>query len=161
MRMISKSSLVVLALAVAGTAFAQIPDKSQTPAPDQSQMPPRSHGQFQGPHGQFQGRRGGPNPEFETKMLTRRLSLTPEQVAQVEPILAASHEQMKALKPAAGATPDFKAMHEQRKAIMTETQQKLDAVLTPEQKEKLHSHEFHGGGPRGNWNHQPASPSGA
>jgi Spy/CpxP family protein refolding chaperone len=148
--MILKSSLVVLALAVAGTAFAQIPDKSSSP----DQTGPH-------PHGQWKGHRGGPNPEFETKMLTKRLSLTPEQVAQVEPILSASHEQMKALKPAAGATPDFKAMHEQRKAIMTETQQKLDAVLTPEQKEKLHSHEFHGGGPRGNWNHQPASPSGA
>ena len=158
MRMILKSSLVVLALAVAGTAFAQIPDKS--PSQDQGQTP-HPHGQFKGPHGQFQGHHGPPNPEFETKMLTKRLSLTPEQVAQVEPILAASHEQMKALKPAAGATPDFKAMHEQRKAIMTETHQKLDAVLTPEQKEKLHSHEFHGGGPRGNWNHQPASPSGA
>ena len=101
--------------------------------------------------------RRGPNAEFETKMLTKRLHLSSEQAAQVEPILADRQERMKALMPARGSQqgtqPDFKAMREQRKAIMEDTQARLDAVLTPEQKQQMtemHQHQFHGG-QRGNW----------
>jgi Spy/CpxP family protein refolding chaperone len=95
-------------------------------------------------------------------MLTKRLSLTPEQAAQVEPILTASHESLKALKPAEGAKPDFKALREQRKAIEEDTKQKLDAVLTPEQQEKfakMHDHFGHPGpgGPHGQWGPKPGS----
>ncbi len=140
MRKMIVSSVMVLTLAVAGgkALNAQAPDQAQGPRP----------------HGQFQ-RGGGMNPEFETKMLTRRLKLTPEQAAQVEPILAEQHEKMKALRPAEGTAPDFKAMREQHKAIMEETQQKLAGVLTPEQLAKLHEHKGGPrggpGGPHGNW----------
>jgi protein CpxP len=144
MRKMIVSSVMVLGLAVAGSAamYAQAPDQ----------------GQGQRPHGQFQ-RGGMMNPEFETKMLTKRLNLTPEQAAQVEPILADQHARMKALKPAEGTTPDFKAMREQHKVIMEETHQKLAGVLTPEQLAKLHEHKGGShGGPRGNWK-QPGSPA--
>jgi Spy/CpxP family protein refolding chaperone len=144
MRISIKTPVAILALAAsAAVAYAQTTQ-------DQPQGP-RPHGQFQ--------HRGPMNPDFEIKMLTRRLSLTPDQVTQIQPILADRQERMKALKPAEGTQPDFKAMHEQRKAIMTDSEQKLESVLTPEQKEKLHSHEFHGGpgGPRGNWQHQPTT----
>jgi protein CpxP len=139
MRNFIKSSVLVLTLAVAGSAAiaAQAPQ-------DQSQGP-RSHGQWQGHQ---------PNPQFEVKMLTKRLNLTPEQAAQVEPILAEQHAQMKALKPAEGTTPDFKALHAQHKAIMEQTHQKLAGVLTPEQLAKMHEHKGGRGGPRGNWKPQ-------
>ena len=93
-------------------------------------------------------------------MLTKRLSLTAEQAAQIEPILAARQEQMKALRPTADAKPDFKAQHEQMKTIMTETDAKVEAVLTPDQKQKfIAMHEHHGpGGPRGDWK-QHGAPS--
>jgi len=143
-----KLSVAILALAVAGSAamYAQAPQ-----------------GQDQGPHPHGQWGHHQPNPEFETKMLTKRLNLTPEQAAAVEPILADQQAQMKALRPAVGTTPDFKALHEQHKAIMEATQQKLAGVLTPEQLAKLHEHR---GGPRGthgNWKGQggtaPAAPT--
>jgi len=154
MRKLMKSSIAILTLALAGsvTVLAQgIPDKTQTPS-DQTQGP-GPHGNFShggGPHGDF--RHHGPNPEFETKMLTKRLSLTSEQAAQIEPILATSHQEMKALHPTGDTKPDFKAQHEQMKTIMTETKEKVEAVLTPEQKQKFDAmHEHMGHGPRGDW----------
>jgi Spy/CpxP family protein refolding chaperone len=154
MRNVVKSSIAILTLALAGsvTVFAQgIPDKSQAPS-DQPQIagPRGNFAPGSRPHGEF--RHHAPNPEFETRMLTRRLSLTSEQVAQIEPILAASHDQMKALRPTADAKPDFRAQRGQVKTILTETNQKVEAVLTPEQKEKftqMHEHMRHG--PHGDW----------
>ena len=138
MRILTSMGMVLtLAAAASIPAFGQ-----NTQAPDS--------GQTQEQHGQW--RHHEPNPEFETKMLTKRLNLSSDQAAQVEPILAAQHESLKALKPAAGTTPDFKVMHEQRKAIMEDTKQKLDAVLTPEQQQqlaKMHQHGAHG--QHGDW----------
>src|SRR5579863_6356411 len=56
-----KSSVVILALAIAGSAAMY----AQAPGPG-----PRG-GQWQGPR--------GPNPEMQTKMLTKRLNLSPQQ----------------------------------------------------------------------------------
>jgi len=153
MRKSIMSSVMVLALAVAASAslYAQAPDEPQGPRP----------------HGQFQ-RGGGPNPEFETKMLTQRLQLTPEQAAQIQPILADSHTRLQSLKPVEGSTPDFKAMREQRKAIMDDTNSRLNAVLTPEQQAefaKMHEHKAGPrggpGGPRNNWKGQGGTPQAA
>jgi Spy/CpxP family protein refolding chaperone len=159
MRKLIQRSTVLLALTLAGAAaHAQA-------APDQG--PPPDHRTFD-----HRGPGRGPNPEFEAKMLTRRLQLSPEQEAQITPILAEQHEQLKALRPAPGSRPadgekpDFKAMHEQTKAIMDSTREKLEAVLTPEQKEKLEKMHEHGprgpggpGGPRGE--HRPPPPASA
>jgi Spy/CpxP family protein refolding chaperone len=92
-------------------------------------------------------------------MLTKRLGLSESQSASVQQIFADQHAQMEALKPAEGTQPDFKALHEQHKALMEQTKQKLDAVLTPEQQQKLaemHKHRGPGGpgGPHGNWKGQ-------
>ena len=138
MRSIVKSSVLVLTLAVAGSTalFAQAPQ-------DQSQG--------RRPHGQWQGHQ--PNPQFEIKMLTKRLNLSPEQAAQIEPILADRQARFQALKPAEGTTPDFKALHQARKTIMEDTQGKINACLSPEQIAKLHEHH----GQRGNWKPQGGS----
>jgi hypothetical protein len=65
---------------------------------------------------------------------------------------------MKALKPAEGSQPDFKAMREQRKAIMDETKQKLATVLSAEQMQKFDEMHEHPGprGKRGDWAQKPA-----
>jgi len=140
MRNFMKSSVLVLTLAAAaGAALAQAPQ-------DQPQGP---H-----PHGQFQGRQQ--NPEFEIKMLTRRLSLTPEQAAQIEPILADRKARMEALRPASGSQPDFKALRQQHKQIMDDTKARIDAVLTPDQQAKFKERPG-ARGPRGNWKQQGGS----
>lgn len=145
MRSFLKSSVLVLTLAIAGSAasYAQVPQ-------DQSQGP-RGHGQWQGRMA---------DPAFETKMLTRRLNLSPQQSAQVQPILADRQARMQALKPAEGTQPDFKALRQQHKAIMEDTQTKLNAILTPEQQQEFAKmHEHRGGhGPRGNGKQQNSAP---
>ena len=147
MRKFIQTSAVVLALTL--TAAAGYAQNNQTSGQSSDQP------QFQGHRGQWE-HRGGPNPQFETKMLTKRLGLSAEQQTSVEQILTQRDAQLKALKPAAGATADFKALHEQRKTIMESTKQQLDTVLTTEQKNQLaemHKHQFHGG-PHGNWKQQ-------
>jgi Spy/CpxP family protein refolding chaperone len=142
MRKLIQASVAMIALMIAtGTAMvAQAPQGS-----DQGGRP----------HGQFRGHQ--PDPEMEVKMLTKRLNLTPDQAAQVEPILADSQARMKALKPIPGSQPDFKAMREQRQAIMEDTKSKLSSVLTPEQQTEFAKMREHKGGrgPRGNWKPQP------
>jgi Spy/CpxP family protein refolding chaperone len=140
----------ILALAVSGSVamYAQAPqDPSAAPRPHAGQRPGMRHHE--------------PNPEFETRMLTRRLNLTSEQASAVEPILASQREEMKALKPSEGARPDFKAMREQHKAIMDETKQKLATVLSAEQMQKFDEMREHRGGPRGGWERKPAPAPGA
>jgi protein CpxP len=134
---ILKSTGMVLALALAGSVsvYAQA-----TQTPDSSQT--------QGEHRQWHHHQ--PNPQMETRMLTKRLNLTADQAAQVEPILASQQESMKALMPTDGTKPDFQALHAQRKAIMEQTQQKLATVLTPEQQQQL-ANMHHGPHGHGEW----------
>ena len=61
---------------------------------------------------------------------------------------------MKALMPAPGTKPDFATLREQRKTIMTETEQKIDAYLTPEQQAEFAKFHEHHGPPHGNWKPQ-------
>jgi Spy/CpxP family protein refolding chaperone len=136
--------VLALALTLSVAAHAQ-----NAPQPGQGQ------GQWQGGD-HFRGGHHGPNAEFEAKMLTRRLNLTPDQTAALTPILTSQQEQFKALKPAPGTTPDYAALRQQREQIMSQTNQSIEAILTPEQKtafEAMHNHKGHG--PHGD--HQPAT----
>jgi len=132
MRKFIQSSVVILTLAIAGAAAGHA-----------------QAGQRQRHSGQSQGRKA--NPESEVKMLTKRLNLSAEQAAQIEPILADRQARMHALKPAEGSQPDFKALRQQHKAIMQDTHAKLNAILTPEQQQELEKLREHRGerGPRG------------
>lgn len=95
------------------------------------------------------GHHRAPDPARQTALLTKRLGLTTEQAAQVEPILKSRQQQMEALR--ANTSNDPKVMHEQRLAIMTDTEQKLNAVLNEQQKQQFaamkaqHEHSHHDG----------------
>jgi hypothetical protein len=136
MKILIRSSAVLLGLVLTGATASYC----QSSAPDQGT-------------GDHKFRHHGPNAEFETKFLTRKLGLSPEEASQVEPILASQDEQLKALRPAQGTQPDFKALHEQRKAIFEATEKQLAGVLTSEQLVEYQKiHHFGGpGGPHGNW----------
>jgi hypothetical protein len=116
------------------------------------------------PHGQWQGDHHGPrgrfrNPEFETRMLTKRLNLSTEQASAIEPILAQQDAALKALRPAAGTQPDFKAMQAARKSIMESTVQQINPLLSSEQQaEFAKMHEHHG--PHGDWKGKSAGAPG-
>ena len=119
------SSIVVLSLSLGGAMVAS----AQSAEPSQGQAP-----QAQGtdaPHHHGHKR----SPEHETKMLTKKLGLSPDQAAQVEPILADRQTRMEALHE--NTSIDQQAKHEQMRAIMMDTKGKLDAVLNDQQKAQM------------------------
>jgi protein CpxP len=105
---------------LAGVAAAQ---QDATPAP----MPER---QGQGPGGQ----RGQGNPEQRMQMLKQQLSLTDDQTAQVKGIFADERTKLMALRDDT-ATPQADKRGKMQ-AIRKEGEDKLDAILTPDQKTK-------------------------
>ena len=129
-----KSACLMVALAVGSGGFGYAQSVAATTAPSGKQA------------GQAMRERHHPDPARQTAMLTKRLSLTPEQAAQVEPILANRQQQMEALHASAPADP--KAMHQQMRAIMQDTEGKLNAVFTEQQRTefavmKARRHEGH------------------
>lgn len=142
-----------LALALTGAAaFAQ----QTLPAPTQDA--PAAGAPM--PHGDHHR-----NPQHQAEMLSKRLNLSPDQTAKLEPILADRQQKFEALRQNTSLTPDQR--HEQIKAIHQSTEQQLATVLTPDQLQQLktmrHNHHEHGPhGPKGSENQPqaPAPPSG-
>ena len=125
-------SVLMASLALGGGLLAA-QAQTATQQPDQTQQAASQSGQYH---------RHTPNPQRETKMLTKRLGLSSDQAAQVEPILADRAQRMEALDSSQG---DPASMKQQRRAIMQDTKQKLDAVLTPaQQQEMAQMHRGHG-----------------
>jgi Spy/CpxP family protein refolding chaperone len=112
-----KSSLLILALSLGTSAFAQEP----TPAPATQQSPAAA------PVRQ-------PNPNRQAKELSKKLGLTADQTAQIEPILADRDQRVQALN--SNTSLDPKSMRKQRRAIMTDSEAKLNAILTPAQQQQ-------------------------
>ena len=84
-----------------------------------------------------------PNPHRETAMLTRKLNLTPDQSARLEPILADRDQKLAALKQnTALSQADFRT---QMKAIHKDTKQQLESVLTPDQQAQMKAMRHHKG----------------
>ena len=137
MKKLFRHSVLMASLAGVG-ALATAQAQTATQQPDQAQQAaPQAGGQYHHRH--------APNPQRETKMLTRRLGLSSDQAAQVEPILADRAQRMESLSSTQG---DPSSMKTQRHAIMVDTMQKLDAVLTPAQQQERaqmrHGHGRHG-----------------
>ena len=96
------------------TAFAQ----------DQSTAPPPMHG----PHGQMM------NPDKQLEHLTKTLSLTSDQQTQIKPILENQQQQMMQLHEDQSLSRDDKMA--KAKSLHADTTSKIEAVLTPDQKQK-------------------------
>jgi periplasmic protein CpxP/Spy len=122
----------MLAVSLTGFAGAQAP---ATPPQD---------GQY--PH-HF---RHQPNPQQEAAHIAKRLSLTPQQEAQLEPILAEREQKMQALRQSEDSITAAQ-MFQQRREIMKSTEQQLAGVLTPEQMQEMRRFHHGPGGPRGQW----------
>lgn len=74
-----------------------------------------------------------------TELMTKELTLTPEQTAKVQEINAKYMEKMGALR--AERKTEGQAHREEGSALKTERDAELKAVLTPEQHEKWQAHE--------------------
>ena len=75
------------------------------------------------------------NPDQATARMTRKLGLTPDQAAQVKPILLDREQKMEALKSNTALPKDQRKA--QRHAIQAETRSRLDAVLTDQQRQQM------------------------
>jgi|GEM_PF-1682466 len=106
-----------------------------------------------------------PNPEQQVKHLARRLNLTPDQQARLEPVFASRDQQIEAIRSNGQLTQQ--AAREQMHAIQKSTQEQLATILTPEQLQEMKQMRRgpHGpGGPHGQWQpgqgQPPAPPNG-
>jgi periplasmic protein CpxP/Spy len=73
--------------------------------------------------------------EMRLEQMTKNLSLTKEQQDAIKPILQDQAKQMQALRTDKAMTPEQRRAKMQ--SIMQETNTKIEAQLTPEQKEKF------------------------
>ena len=97
---------------------------------------------------------GMPSAEEHLKMLTEKLSLTPDQQAKVKTILVDHHQQMESfMKDESGSKED---RMKKRKAMHDDLRAKLNGVLNDDQKKKfaemqkdMHDHDHMGQGHMG------------
>jgi hypothetical protein len=124
-----------LALVLSGAlAFAQTTTQPST-QPDSSAAPIHKGYRHAGRHGH--------DPQQEAAMLSKRLNLTSDQQAKLEPILADRDQKVTALMSDTSLTQDQKKA--QFKAIHQDMKQQLSSILTPEQLQQMHSAARHHG----------------
>jgi protein CpxP len=121
-----------LALSLAATAaFAQ--QSSQQPTqPSGDATPQQSTGKY-GHH----GRHGKMDPQKAAQHLGKRLNLSADQTAKLEPIFAIQQQKMSELRSNAGLTQDQR--REQARAIFKDTHDQMATVLTPDQMQQMKS----------------------
>jgi hypothetical protein len=107
---------LALGLASSFALAAQTPDQ-QSNAPQAAQAAPRT-----------------PDPALEANRLAKRLNLTPDQVNQIEPILADRIQQMQAIR--SDATLSRKDRFAKVRALHQDTVAKIKSVLTSDQQQK-------------------------
>jgi Spy/CpxP family protein refolding chaperone len=133
MKRILFSSALALSLA-ASTAFCQQQQSAQQPANDATtqQQPAAKHGRH---HQDF-------DPHKAALRLGKRLNLTDDQTAKLEPILATQQQKIASLRSDTTLTKDQR--REQFQAIHQDTKTQLSTVLTPDQLQQLQSMHHHG-----------------
>ena len=120
MKPVLRLALLGFALAVAGTAVAVAQPIQDTATSSDSTASKPTH--------------QAPDPQRQTARLSRKLQLTPEQAAKIEPILQSRMQQMQQLRADNTLAPrDRRAkMH----ALMQDSNTQLQAVLTDSQKQQ-------------------------
>src|SRR5271165_4608649 len=112
-------------LLLGASATAVLAQASAPAAPDAATPPPPP-----GMHGHHMP----PDPDKQLAHLTKKLSLTADQQAQIKPVLVARNQQMTALRSDTTlAGPDKMAKW---KSINQDSRAKIDAVLTDQQKQE-------------------------
>jgi protein CpxP len=82
-----------------------------------------------------QAHRHAHNPQREAARLSKKLNLTSDQTAKLEPILADRDQKVAALRNNTSVTPVV--MKEQMRAIHKDMRQQLATILTPDQFQQL------------------------
>lgn len=121
----TKATIVLGVLLSAGLLLAQAPESS--PAPD-ANAPQAASSQPARPHRTI-------DPARQAARLGKKLGLSSDQVAQLQPILADRQQQMQNLRTDASLT-----QHDRRakaRAIALDSKSKMEAVMTDAQKQQF------------------------
>ena len=126
MRLLSPSTLLSLVLVSGLTGSALLAQDQAQPAPGVPSAP-SSQGTSAQPH-------KVPNPQHQAKRMAKKLGLSSDQKAQIEPILAGRDQQMQTLRNNTSLTPqDRKA---QIRGIVQDSDSKIEAILNDTQKQQ-------------------------
>lgn len=123
-KMLVRSAVLVWGLSIAATGAAVAQDQAPPPPP-QGQMGPPTGG---GPHGRMM------DPSARAQMLKQNLNLTDDQTLQVKAIFEDSRTKMEALRSNSSLSQDDR--RSQMMSIRKGEQDKVQALLTPDQKTK-------------------------
>jgi len=153
-------SLVLTGLLATGVMLAQEPGS----APEQGAGAPQAEGGGMGGHGGHHM-----DPDQMLAHMTKRYKLTADQQSQIKPILQDEQQQMQAMHADTSTSRDDKRAKMQ--SMHQASQQKIEAVLTDEQRQKFdadqqkmqqhraeHMHGGQGGSPAGDAGQPPAQP---
>ena len=121
----------MLTLAVCALSTAMILELSAVARPQAAQQPPPSQA---GPHMPP----GRESVEQRVERLSKELDLTQEQRENIRPVIEEQMKQMRALREDSSLTQEQR--REKAMAAMKETHEKVEAILNPEQREKLKQH---------------------
>ena len=91
-----------------------------------------------------QHKKHGDAAEKRLKRASKRLNLTDEQKEKIRPIFQDEQKQMNEIEAESTLTPQQK--HKKMRQIRLASRSQMDAILTPEQKEKMPPVRAHGGG---------------
>ena len=121
----TKATIIFGALLSAGALLAQAPDPNQAPAanaPQVTQTQPGRHHRTM-------------DPAQRAAHLGKRLGLSSDQVAQLQPILADRQQQMQGLRADTSLTQQDR--HAKARAIMQDSKSKIEALMTDTQKQQF------------------------
>ncbi|HEX4156184.1 MAG TPA: hypothetical protein VHY48_11275 [Acidobacteriaceae bacterium] len=141
-----------LALALTGSMALVAQQPAQQPAQQTQPTPPQDAPVAGAPAYHRHGHHHA-NPQRQAAMLAKRLNLTQDQEAKLEPIFASRDQQFRALVQDQSLTPQQR--HQQMRSIHQSTEQQLAGVLTPDQLQQMkamrHNHRRFNGpnGPSG------------
>jgi Spy/CpxP family protein refolding chaperone len=125
-----KRTLLTSTLALTLAATAAFAQQATQPSGDATTQQPT------GKYGHHRGQ-GKMDPHKAALHVGKRLGLSDDQTAKLEPIFADSQQKMLALRSNTSLTPDQR--REQMRSIHKDTQTQLSSVLTPDQMQQLHS----------------------
>jgi len=95
------------------------------------------------------------NPEREIARLAKRLNLSADQAAKVQPILADRDQKIAALQGDTTISPMI--MQQQMRAIHKQAKEQLATILTPDQLQQMKSRHHSGGSPDSQPQNNPQS----
>ena len=98
------------------------------------------------------------NPQQQAALLSKKLNLSPDQTAKLEPILADRNQKITALK--SNTSISHQDWMQQMRAIHEDTRQQLSTILTPDQLQQMKSMHHRHGMHRGQPDTQTAPPAG-